>query len=321
MGREAACWQALTMPNRVQYAGLVKPRVRLIVNPAAGGGRARHRARAAEQALAAQGVEVTSATAQGREHVGELAAQAARDGQTVVTVGGDGIVGAAANALREVPGALLGIVPAGRGNDLARALDIPGDVAGACALIAQGRTREIDLGEVDGRAFVGIASMGFDSVANGLANRAPAWLGQAAYVYGALGALARWRCAGFEIALEPSGERLALTGYTVALASSTHYGGGMRAAPMAVLDDGLLDLVTLGEVSRGRFLYSVLPRVFTGTHVRLPQVTTRRCTEAVVSADRAFAVYADGDPIGELPARIRVLRAALRVLVPRAAPR
>ncbi len=288
---------------------------------------------AVERALAAHGLRVRCVQTRSLEHARELATAAARADEHVVTLGGDGLAGAAADALRHVPGAVLGVLPGGRGNDLARVLGIPLEPVAACAAIACGEARPMDLGEVAGRAFVGIASAGFDSEANRIANEAPARLGSLVYAYGALRALASWRPAHFQMELhrgggdaaspggpgEPPVERVEFTGYTVAAANSRDYGGGMQIAPAASLDDGELDVVLIEAVSRARFL-SNLPKVFKGTHVELPQVRVLRAAGVTLSADRPFTLYADGDPIAELPARIRALPRALRVLVPEGSP-
>lgn len=274
---------------------------------------------AVERALAAHGLRVRREQTRSLEHARELATVAAHAEEHVVTLGGDGLAGAVADALRHVPGAVLGVLPGGRGNDLARVLGIPLEPVAACAVIARGEARPMDLGEVAGRAFVGIASAGFDSDANRIANEAPARLGNLVYAYGALRALASWRPARFRIELHGTGELVEFTGYTVAAANSRDYGGGMQIAPAASLDDGQLDVVLIEAVGRARFL-SNLPRVFRGTHVELPQVRVLRAAEVTVEADRPFALYADGDPIAELPARIRALPHALRVLVPEGSP-
>ena len=294
----------------------------LIVNPAAGGGRAGSLAPAVERTLRGYGLTLRRVDTRDLEHARELGRTAAQAGETVVALSGDGMVGVLADALRDVPGAVLGILPGGRGNDLARVLGIAQDATAACETIAHGLARPIDLGIVgdassDGRdqAFVGIASAGFDSEANRIANEAPPWLGGQVYAYGALRALAAWRPARFEIELDPPGARHSFTGYTIAAANSKSYGGGMRLAPDAVLDDGLLEIVAIEQVSRLRFLAN-LPRVFGGTHVKLPSVRVFRAAEVLISADRPFTMYADGDPIGELPLRVRALRGAVTMLVP-----
>jgi len=300
----------------------------LIVNPAAGGGRAARLAPRALAELGTHGLVVHRSDTRDLEHARELALEAARAGETVAVLSGDGAIGAIADALRAVPGAVLGVLPGGRGNDLARVLGV-GELQRACETIAHGVRRAIDLGEVisDGRgrgvldgeratAFIGIASVGFDSDANRIANEAPAWLGNLVYAYGALRALLSWHPARFEIELDPPGERHSFSAYTIGAANSRTYGGGMRAAPDALLDDGLLEVVVLESVGKIAFLTKILPRVFKGTHVREPCVHVFRAREVTIDADRPFAMYADGDPIGQLPLRVRSVPGAIDVLVP-----
>jgi YegS/Rv2252/BmrU family lipid kinase len=295
----------------------------LLVNPSAGGGRARRLAPGVEERLRELGLLVARRDTRDLDHARELAHEAAARGETVVVLSGDGMIGAVADALRATPGAVLGVLPGGRGNDLARTLGISLDPIEACATVAQGVARAMDLGEVTvpgsdapGRAFVGIASAGFDSDANRIANEAPSRLGNLVYVYGALRALLGWRPARFEIELDPPSARRSFVGYSFGACNSKSYGGGMRAAPSALLDDGLLEVVVLEQVGKLRFLTRILPKVFSGVHVREPCVTILRAREILAEADRPFTMYADGDPIGELPLRIRALPGAVRVLVP-----
>lgn len=290
------------------------PAVRLIVNPAAGGGRAGRAAPSVVDALRGYGLTVHREDTRDLDHARELALSAAHGGELAVTLGGDGLAGAAADALRAVPSAILGVLPGGRGNDLARVLGIGQDPVAACATIAGGVVRALDLGLVGEHTFVGIASCGFDSDANRIANEAPPWLGNLVYAYGALRALVAWRPARFELILD--GERHTFTGYSVGAANSKAYGGGMYAAPDALLDDGLLDIPYCEQIPKLRFLTSILPKVFKGTHVREPSVHVLRGRELQISADRPFTLYADGDPIGKLPLRVSVLPHAVRVLIP-----
>ncbi|MCW2953320.1 MAG: diacylglycerol kinase catalytic region [Conexibacter sp.] len=286
--------------------------VALIVNPSAGGGRAGRALPRIESALRAHGLRFHVERTRGLEHARELARAASAAGEVAAACGGDGIVGAVAGALHDCGGdGLLAIVPGGRGNDFARTLAIPRDADGACGVIAGGRERAIDLGEVGGRCFVGIASCGFDSDANRIAN-ATRMPGNAAYLWGAVRALASWTPARFELELD--GVRREHVGYNVAAANGQAYGGGMILAPDAALDDGLLDVVTIAQVGKLRFLGNM--RVFKGTHVRNAEVAVRRGHELRIAADRPFTLYADGDPIAELPATVRTLPAAIRVLVP-----
>jgi YegS/Rv2252/BmrU family lipid kinase len=208
---------------------------------------------------------------------------------------------------------VLAVLPGGRGNDLARSLGIPLDPVAACEVLTTGTVIKLDLGRVGGRTFLGVASCGLDSDANRIANRTRLIRGHLVYVYGGLRALARWKVANFRLKLD--GEPLALRGYTVAVANSSIYGGGMRIAPDASVTDGLFDVVLISEESRLRFLRH-LPKVFTGAHTSLPFVRIVRARDVEVAADRPFTFYADGDPIAELPARLRIEPRAVCVRVP-----
>jgi YegS/Rv2252/BmrU family lipid kinase len=287
--------------------------VALLVNPSAGGGRALKALPAVEAELDRRGLYVRVARTRSLSHARELALSAVDAGEVVVTLSGDGLIGAVAGALRGHDEAIMGVLPGGRGNDFARAAGIPADPVEACAVIADGEPRAVDVGEVGGRVFVGIASLGFDSEANRIANQAPSRLGPLVYAYGALRALATWRPATFDVAVDR--ERRTFTGWTVAAANSRAYGGGMLLAPDARLDDGELDVVLVAPDSRRQFV-RCLPLVFKGTHVDLPSVTVLRGREVRISADRPFAVYADGDPIGELPVTIRAIPGAVKILLP-----
>ncbi len=284
---------------------------RLIVNPSAGGGRGGRLLPVFERTLASLGVPSTTHATRDLEHARELAREASAAGEVALALGGDGLIGAVAGALAERPGGRLGVLPGGRGNDFARVLGIANDPAAACAVIARGEFTDLDLGSVDGRAFACIASVGFDSDANRIANDAPSWLGGLVYAYGALRALAAWKPATFHVAVD--GEERSFRGYSVIAANTRCYGGGMCIAPDARVDDGLLDVVITEHIGRVRFL-AKMPKVFKGTHVREPTVHVLRGRVAEIRADRAFTVFADGDPIGELPVIVRAVPHALRVL-------
>ena len=287
-------------------------RVALVVNPAAGGGRARRLLPAVEQALRGAGHDLLVSGTRSLEHVDELVGAALADDRVVAAMGGDGVVGRAAGAV-SAGGGLLAVLPGGRGNDFARAVGIDRDPVAACALLSGGVERAIDLGDVDGTAFLGIASIGFDSAVQerALVTRLP--LGRAVYLSAALVTVAGWRHARFSGAVD--GAPFALHGWSVAVANSGVYGGGMRLAPDASVEDGRLDVVTTSATSRARFLRA-LPRVFRGTHVREASVAVRPARVVALAADRPFRVFADGDPVGALPCTVSVRPGALRVLLP-----
>src|SRR3954447_19923238 len=287
--------------------------IALIVNPSAGGGRAAKALPKVQERLRALGVEHHTELTRDLAHAQDLARAAAGAGEPAVVLSGDGLIGAIAHVLRGHPGAVMGVLPGGRGNDFARVAGIPLDAGAACEVIAHGVPQDVDLGDVDGATFIGIASLGFDSEANRIANEAPPQLGGMVYAYGALRALAGWKHAIFEVMVD--GEARAFSGWTVACANSKAYGGGMFMAPDAELDDGKLDVVMCEATSKATFL-RVLPKVFKGSHVHEPSYHVLRGSEVRISADRPFTVYADGDPIGELPCTVRAIPAAVKVLLP-----
>jgi YegS/Rv2252/BmrU family lipid kinase len=284
----------------------------LLVNPSAGGGRARKLLREVEDAFRIRGMSYRLVLTEGLEHGRAEALAAADAGETPVVMSGDGLIGQIGGVLagRDIP---LGILPGGRGNDLARVLGIPGEIAGAVDVIAARNVRAIDVGELDDRRFLGIASCGFDSDANRIANETKWVRGNLVYLYAALRALYAWKPATFTLHID--GSRKQVTGYTVAAANSKAYGGGMYAAPDAELDDGLLDVGATGNVGKLRFLRG-LAKIFEGEHRELLEVQTWRGVEVRIEADRPFAVYADGDHLADLPVTVRLLPRALRVIVP-----
>jgi YegS/Rv2252/BmrU family lipid kinase len=284
----------------------------LLVNPSAGGGRVRELLPKAEAAMAAAGLEHRTVLTIGIEHGCEQALAGAAGGEIPVVMSGDGLIGQVGGALAggTVP---MGVIPGGRGNDLARVLEIPTEPAPAVAVLAGGATREIDVGVVNGKRFLCIASCGFDSDANRIANEAKWIKGNLVYAYAALRALIAWKPATFT--LEIDGERREATGYSVGACNSKAYGGGMYVAPDAELDDGLLDIEASGNVGKLRFLRG-LGKIFDGEHREILEVQSWRGAEVRIEANRPFAVYADGDHIADLPATVSLLPRALRVIVP-----
>lgn len=299
-------------PGPSSLPGRMTAPVHLIVNPRAGGGRAARRLPAVETALRGLGRAVRVEQTRSIEHARELARVARGDGDVVAAMGGDGLVGAVAGELRGSATSLLPL-PGGRGNDFARKLGITGDPAAACRLLDTGRVRAVDVAEVDGRTYLGILSAGFDSDVQDIAGATRLPLGGLVYLYGTLLALRAWRPARWDVEID--GARRSFTGYAVAVANSGVFGGGMWLAPDAALDDGLLDVVLTGPRSKTAFL-TALPKVFRGRHVGEPGFEVLQGREVRFAADRPFRAYADGDPIADLPATVRVVPGALRVVAP-----
>ncbi len=284
----------------------------LLVNPASAHGRTLKLLPQLEQELDARRIPFRVERTRGLEDGVERALRAAEADEIPVVVSGDGLIGAIGGALAgsEVP---LGIVPGGRGNDLARVLGIPSEPEATVATLAAGETRRIDVGEVNGKRFLGIVSIGFDSEANRLANETKWLRGNLVYAYAGVRTLLSWKPARFTLAVGE--ERRRISGYSVSVANSKAFGGGMFIAPDADLADGEFDVVSVGEVGKLRFLGN-LPKVFKGTHVEEDEVRVFRASRLELNASRPFPVYADGEHLTDLPAKLRVLPRALSVIVP-----
>ena len=290
-------------------------RFAILMNPASAGGKPLRVLPELQRELDAAGAEHRVVETRDMAHATHAAREAAGRGEVVVALGGDGLVGTLAGALRD--SAPLGVLPAGRGNDFARALGIPEDVAGATRVLLDGVRKALDLGEANGNPFACIASMGYDSEANRIANEAKLVRGNLVYAYAG-----DPRAAGVE-------------------AGALH---GAPRRPRASLR---------GLHGRGRQHRLLRRRACTwrrtptpptacsrsswssdGPEAALPRLTCRRCSraptsrrttvsvhrarEVEIAADRPFDVYADGDPLTTLPATIRLVRGGLSVIAPRA---
>ncbi len=287
----------------------------LLVNPASAGGKTLRLLPQVEQALDARRAVFRVQRTKGIEHGVEQAQLAVEAGEVPVVMSGDGLLGAVGGAMAgsDTP---LGIIPGGRGNDLARVLGIPNDPEGAVAALFSGQSRRIDVGEANGKRFLGIVSIGFDSECNRRANEVKLIRSNLVYVYSLFRTLVSWKPARFTIRVDD--ERTRFTGYSVSVANNSTFGGGMRIAPDADLEDGLFDVIAIGAVGKLRFLAN-LPKVFKGTHVDGDDVRVFRAPHLELSASKPFPVYADGEHLTDLPASLRVLPRALSVLVPAAA--
>jgi diacylglycerol kinase (ATP) len=317
----------------------------LIVNPKAKRGRALWHAQRAQACLQRHGWHCELQPSENPEHVRQLTERAVATGvDAVLIAGGDGTIHHAVQVLANsaIP---LGIIPCGRGNDLVRALGIPLDAEVAAEVIARQNIKAIDLGQVttasdegqrtnfsspvprpsplsvpspvprpSPRFFCGIVTCGFDSEVADFAHRhrqiPGGWVG---YFGAALLLLARYRFKTVRV----RGDGWSFDGETllVATANCPAYGGGMWIAPTAQLDDGLLHVCIVRATSKWRIL-RLLPTVFSGEHVREPEVSLHPAKRVHLDSDEAIPLFADGEPVGTTPATVTVVPNALRVFVP-----
>jgi diacylglycerol kinase (ATP) len=315
------------------------------VNPTAGQGRGLRAGEVAAARLRAAGIRVDELAGKDADDLRDQIRHALCGPlDALVVVGGDGMVHLGVGQVVG-SGVPLGIVAAGSGNDIARALGLPlrqaeagadvvlrgltglGEPAGKSAGVSRGMSehrRVIDLirctpgdraGGPDERWFAGVLGAGFDALVNERANGWTRPRGRPKYVAAMLRELPVFHPRRYSIVLD--GQQVGTAAMLVAVANAASYGGGMRVAPQARLDDGLLDVMVVEPMSRARFL-SIFPRVYAGTHVRDPRVNVRRGRWVTLDAPGIVA-YADGERIGPLPLTCDVVPGALVVLAPRAA--
>ncbi len=304
-------------------------RLCLIVNPRAGNGRARTLLPQATAALTEAGAEHQVIESESLGHARDLAAQAAGRGEVVVAVGGDGMAGSLAGPV-SAAGGTYGLIPAGRGNDLATVLGVPKDPAAAARVLLGGASRQIDLigASVPGQAEIIVAGSvyaGLPALAGEVANATRLIGGSLVYPVAALRVLAGWRPTAFGVSIrgqQEREEREEFYGYAAVVANSAYFGAGMRVAPPASIDDGELDLVLMRHAPKLTFVKALL-KIKDGSHVTMPQITLHRGTEVTLTMDRDLPAAADGEALAcasPLPAgtplRIRVLPSALEVLIP-----
>jgi YegS/Rv2252/BmrU family lipid kinase len=281
-----------------------------LVNPASGGGAAPAAVVPVARELRQAGCTVDVTYSPGSASCRRLVAAAVARGEVVVAVGGDGMVASLAGPVVEA-GGVLGIVPAGRGNDFARSLCLRSAPAAVAATLLRARPRRVDVITVGGRVVVGSVYAGVDSLASEIVDRSHRLPRPVQYPYAALRSLLTAPPTVYDIVVD--GEAHRFEAFTTVVANSGYYGAGMHIAPDAAVDDGVLDVVVLPAASRLRLVRS-LPRLYAGTHVSLPGVVVLRGREVTVEADGPVVAYGDGERLGPLPVTATVTPAALQVL-------
>jgi YegS/Rv2252/BmrU family lipid kinase len=286
-----------------------------VVNPAAGGSSGTAALLPLARLLREAGARLDTQYSRSLEHAQEVARQAGGQGHVVLAVGGDGIAGCVGGALSGTD-AVLGIVPAGRGNDFARALGLPTEPAALAGLLLNGSPRPVDTIRVSSAfhaetSVLGSVYAGVDAVANRHANTSRLLRGAASYYAGGLRAVVGWRPAAYRITVD--GTRYERRGYTVVAANSGFYGFGRQIAPGARVDDGLLDVVVIRHAPK-RLFFTMMNELKTGAHVVRPEVEVLRGREVRIEADRDVPYGADGEVEAALPVTVRVEPGALNVI-------
>jgi len=308
----------------------------VIVNPASAAGTTHRRFLQLEPRLRRLFPAMEVAVTQGPLHAVDLAAEAARDDprretpvDLVMAFGGDGTLNEVVTGLlsgrkagSEPP--VLAVFPSGTGGDFRRLLGLSADPEGLLACLCGGVVRPVDAGllEYEGpagdrvsRPFLNIASCGISGLVDRYVNSTTkVFGGRVSFFAGTLRGMLRYQNVAMRVRVDGT-EFFEGPAALVAVANGRFFGGGMMIAPRAVLDDGLLDVVVLGDLGKVEFL-SLSRFIYSGRHLDRPKIGTARGTQVEVASEAEALIDLDGEQVGRLPLRASVLRAAIRLLVP-----
>jgi diacylglycerol kinase (ATP) len=306
----------------------MSPRTVFLVNPASENGATGRRWPEIANRAAAAGLIGDALLSERPGQLTELARQAAADGaELLVAVGGDGTVHEIVNGIAGRTAVDLAILPRGTGRDFVRTYGIPTRLDNALRTARDGRTREIDLGlarfhswqgEAAQAYFANIASAGMSGAIAKRANETSKALGgKASYFWATLAVFARWQTS--EITVGVGAERRNARMHDVVVANGRYFGGGMMIAPQAEPDDGLFDVLLIGNLTK-RDLLLTLPKTYRGRHLPHPKAELLRGSAVEIDAAEPLPVELDGEQPGTTPARFELVPRALRLRVPALAP-
>jgi diacylglycerol kinase (ATP) len=297
------------------------------VNPASANGSTGRRWPEIARRAAAAGLEGETYISTRPGEIADLAARAAGEGaRLVVAVGGDGTVNETVNGLLRAGAAdiELAVLSRGTGTDFVHSLGIPGDVDRAVDVARDGRVRVVDVGRARYRAWDGspaesyFANFAGSGISGAIARRANASSkalgGRLSFMWATVAVFAGWKSAVASVTVD--GERRAGRMFEILVMNGEYTAGGMRMAPGASPDDGLLDVVLVGDVTKADFVRT-FPKVYRGRHLGHPKIEVLRGASAAVEAEGTLPVALDGEQPGTTPARFDIVPRALRVRVPR----
>jgi diacylglycerol kinase (ATP) len=294
-----------------------------LVNPASENGATGRRWPELARRAAALGLSGPSLVSSGPGQLGGLARQALGDGASLlVVVGGDGTVNEVANGLAGSE-AEVAVIPRGTGWDFVRTYGIPRRLDDAVAVARDGAPRRIDLGRASYRTwsgdeaasyFANVASVGMSgAIAQRVNATTKALGGKVSYLWATLAVFARWQ--NTEVDVEVDGQARSGRMYDVVVANGRYFGGGMMICPEARPDDGLFDVLLIGDLTK-RDLLLTLPKTYRGSHLPHPKAEVLRGAAVTVAAPAPLPLELDGEQPGTTPVRFEVVPSALRLRVP-----
>jgi YegS/Rv2252/BmrU family lipid kinase len=306
------------------FSGQPSSRAVFLVNPASDNGATGRRWPELARRLSARGLEGDTLLSEEPGHLGELARQAAEEGAALlVAVGGDGTVNEVVSGIAGFGGVELAVIARGTGVDFGRTYAIPTQLDAAIEIAVNGATRDIDAGRVAYRAwsgepaegwFVNAAGVGMSgAVAKRTNESSKALGGKVSYLWSTLAVFARWRNTEVRVSVDDEirGGRM----HEVIVANGRYLGGGMMLCPEAEPDDGLFDVLLIGDITKTD-LALTLPKIYRGTHLPHPKAELLRGASVSVDSESPLPVQLDGEQPGTTPVRFEIVPHALRLRVP-----
>jgi YegS/Rv2252/BmrU family lipid kinase len=294
-----------------------------LVNPASSNGSTGKRWPELAHRAAQLGLEGEALLSERPGQLTELAREAAANGRLLIVVGGDGTLNEVVNGVAGT-GAVVAVLPNGTGQDFGRTYGIPARFEEAVRVALEGETRTVDAGRVRYRTwggaeserwFANVGSVGMSAAVAQRANSTSKALGgRVTFFYALTRVFLAWKNTNIAVRLD-DGDRNARM-HDVILANGQWHGGGMWLAPDARPDDGMFDVVLIGDVSMVDFI-TTAPKIYKGKHVEHPKVEIVRSSTVAVDAPERLPIEVDGEQIGTTPATFEVVPGALRVRVPR----
>jgi diacylglycerol kinase (ATP) len=302
----------------------MKVHAKVIVNPAAGKNTTYRRWPGIRSLLKTSGLSFDYQFTEARGHGIELAKEAASNGyRYLVSVGGDGTVHEVANGILQTENSSntdLGIVSTGTGSDLARSIGVSRDYRRACSNLINFKSATVDAGLVEYRQnglkkeryFVNSAGIGFDATVVEATERLPKYFGGTVpYIVGLLRSFLGYRNKPVILRLGNKAKKACVL--SIVVANGRYFGGGMHIAPEARLDDGLLDIIVVGNIGKLELL-KTFPRVYKGTHMTHPKISHMKAAQIAIESDQKFLLHADGELLGEGPVSFSLVPACLKLV-------
>lgn len=289
-------------------------KILVIVNPMAGGGRTPRLLPKIRHWLSESPHEFSFNTTRSPDEMrSEIMKAPAQGINALLLIGGDGTVHQALPAIAEtnIP---FGFLPCGRGNDFARNIGLPSKLQKSCSLPSNPSFHQVDLPRINNIPFVAVAYVGFDAEVNELANEGKGYFGGTlGYIVCVTKALKSFKP--FEVEITIDGDTWRERVMMVTVANAPFYGGGMKIAPDANMNDGLLNICIVKEISKLELLWE-FPKVFKGTHIYHPRIMMKSGRRIRLTSDEPRNIYADGEYVGHLPADCTIGNQTIHIMSP-----